>query len=164
MRTTLIYILRHGQAGGHPDPPLSESGRRSALLAAGLVAADCGRLDLILASPMRRTEEHARILAAVAGGVVETCNSMEPEGDSYDTIQTIANLNGIEKVALVGHLPQLRKVISALVSESGPVSMHIDTGGVACIEADASEGALRGILVWMVGETIMRNLDLENPW
>ncbi len=71
--TTVTHLLRHGQTehtperrfSGRNDLPLSRTGRAEAE-AAGARVADLG-VEVVLASPLRRTRETAEIVAAVLG-------------------------------------------------------------------------------------------------
>jgi broad specificity phosphatase PhoE/ribonuclease HI len=75
--TTITHLLRHGQTehtperrfSGRNDLPLSLTGRAEAE-AAGLRVAGLG-IDVVLASPLRRTRETAEIVAGVLGLPVE---------------------------------------------------------------------------------------------
>jgi probable phosphoglycerate mutase len=75
--TTVTHLLRHGQTehtperrySGRNDLPLSATGRAEAEAAAHRVA-DLG-IEVVLASPLRRTRETAEIVAAVLGLPVE---------------------------------------------------------------------------------------------
>ena len=75
--TTVTHLLRHGQTehtperrfSGRNDLPLSRTGRAEAE-AAGARAAQLG-IEVVVASPLRRTRETAEIVAAVLGLPVE---------------------------------------------------------------------------------------------
>ena len=68
-----LYILRHGHSLGTAeagvakdfDRPLSEQGRRDVRRAARLLAERGARPELILHSPLKRTEETAKEASAV---------------------------------------------------------------------------------------------------
>ena len=71
--TTVTHLLRHGQTehtperrfSGRNDLPLSRTGRAEAK-AAGERVAELG-IDVVIASPLRRTQETAEIVAAALG-------------------------------------------------------------------------------------------------
>ena len=64
---------REGRFQGHLDPPLSDVGRRQAVLAGERIAADPRlRPDRILSSSLRRAAETAGAIAAATGVAVET--------------------------------------------------------------------------------------------
>lgn len=76
---TRLILLRHGQTpmsagrqySGHSDPELSELGRGQAAGAARSLAAR-GGIDVILASPLRRAQETAQVVADELGCDVVT--------------------------------------------------------------------------------------------
>lgn len=153
----ILYLLRHGNtsASGGMDPPLSAEGRRMAGRAANLILSTGGRLESVFTSPLARAVETARMIARTAGGEVTAVDSLEPEGSEDETLHMLASC-GAERVAAVGHLPQLRRMISALVSDSHPIGIHLDPGCAVCIEADFSTETWACAMLWAVGGELMR--------
>jgi broad specificity phosphatase PhoE len=77
--TARVYLVRHGQTAlnvadelrGRLDPPLDEVGRQQAS-ELGVVVLGHRRIDMIVASPLRRAVETAEALATAAGLPIET--------------------------------------------------------------------------------------------
>ncbi len=74
---TRLYLVRHAQSEGNRgdygperDPPLSDVGREQARRLAGRFARQ--RADAVYSSPLRRTQETARDIAAAANLEVRT--------------------------------------------------------------------------------------------
>ena len=98
--TTVTHLLRHGQTehtperrySGRNDLPLSRTGRAEAEAAAAR-AAELG-IEVIVASPLRRTRETAEIVAAALGLAVEFDEDLveldfgDLEGLTFDEART----------------------------------------------------------------------------
>ena len=93
---TTLVLVRHGvtvhTAGkkfsgglGGDNPPLSEEGRAQVLATARWLAPRAGEVDVVVASPVRRTRESAEILAAeLEAPLVEEPGFAEMEFGSWD--------------------------------------------------------------------------------
>ena len=158
----ILYLLRHGstEGSGRANPSLSPDGRNAALKAGNLIFSAGGRLDSVFASPLARSVETARLIAGVAGGVVTVVESLEPEGNELETLQILASC-GKERAAVVGHLPQLRRMVSALISDAHPLSMHLDPGCPVCIEADFTTGQWSCTMLWATDVELMRHMSFQ---
>ena len=149
----MLYLIRHGSVdlNGLPDPSLSAEGRELAARGARLLIADCGTVDRLFCSPLRRAVEHADIVCELTGSSVSVLESLEPEGDSSDMLDVLLS-NRWESVAVIGHLPQLKRMLSLLISAAGAVDVHFENGGMASIELNVVRGELKGRLRWLVGK------------
>lgn len=152
----MVYLIRHGnvESTGSSDPPLSEEGRESAAAGARLISADGGSIDMLLCSPLRRAVEHANIVGELTDKAVRVSESLEPDGDCGDIVQELLN-DRWKFVAIIGHLPQLKRLVSMLISDAAPVGIHFETGGIASIEANVIDGELKGALRWLAGRTML---------
>jgi broad specificity phosphatase PhoE/ribonuclease HI len=92
---TTLVLLRHGEtrltaekrfSGAGDDPGLSDRGQVQADLAAGYLArANCGPVDAVVTSPLRRARETAAIVAAVLGlDVEEDADLCEADFGAWD--------------------------------------------------------------------------------
>lgn len=118
-----LYLMRHGEATAEevdPRRPLTEAGR-AAVERVTRRAAGCGlRLDLVQHSGILRAEQTAEILAGLlmSGARAEPRQGLGP----LDPVEPVARwlLDGApegQRVALVGHLPFLDRLVARLVAE-----------------------------------------------
>ena len=134
-----LIILRHGKAEAHGHPmgdsarELIERGRDQARNAGELLKRSGKVPDLVLASPLVRTRQTAEEFCAAAeigGPVIQpwlACG-MRP-------VRAMAELSGFsefQRVAIVGHEPDLSGLIQWLLGASGWIEMK--TGTMACLE------------------------------
>jgi len=93
----VIFLVRHGEAaagwGDHPDPGLSELGRKQAEAAAGLLAG-LGAVTAV-SSPMQRCRETAQPFEAQAGltaAVVAQVSEINTPPDVTDRVRWLRGL------------------------------------------------------------------------
>jgi phosphohistidine phosphatase len=132
-----IYILRHGIAieRGAPgykkdsDRPLTSEGEEKMhQIAAALLAMDL-KFDLMLSSPYERASRTAQIVADELDDEVTFTKFLEPEGNPLALIGQI-NDAGPERVLLVGHEPDLSRLISVLISGASDAAFELKKGGL----------------------------------
>lgn len=151
-----LYLVQHGEAVARevdPDRPLSEEGRvdvsRMAALLAGHVSV--GR---ILHSGKTRARQTAQVLAARLGKTreVEAMPGLAPE----DPVGPVAVqfLGASVDTLVVGHLPFMAKLVSALVAGiEEPCIVDFRPGTVVCLEPCDGE---RWRMQWMVRPELLR--------
>jgi phosphohistidine phosphatase len=146
-----IYLVRHGDAT--PDAvdsarPLSERGRAEVARVARLAAGRRPAIAEIRHSGLLRARQTAEILAAQlapAGGI----RAIEGLGPLDEPAAALAECEAAgEPVMLVGHLPHLGRLASALLAGSaGPALIRFDAGTLACLaRADAG-----WCIEWVIG-------------
>ncbi len=158
-------LFRHGaalppaqaEALGVADAerPLTEQGRRrTALAARGL--ASLFRPERLLASPSRRAQETARLLAAAwAGSVaVETVPWLAPEA-ALET--AFAHAQG-GRWLLVGHEPGLSGLVARALCDGCTASMELKKAGAALVRFAQRPAPGRGELVWLLPPRVLRRL------
>lgn len=152
----MLYLIRHGsvEGNGTADPPLSAAGRESAAKGAELIRADGGTVDIVLCSPLRRAMDHAGILGDLTGKEVRVMESLEPEGDFSELLDEMQGRRH-GGVAVVGHLPQLRRITFVLISAARSIGIHYDNGGIASVEVSVVGGELKGELRWLAGTGVL---------
>lgn len=170
-----LYLVRHGvaQARGQDsrgenvrgenvrdeDRRLTRDGRRKtarALRGLGFMGVD--RLDRILSSPLVRAWETAKILAdtiAADGPRVEA--ALAPGGEPSALLARIAREAQDERIALVGHQPDLGRFATWLVAGSGR-GLELGKAGVVRIDLDGSVAPGQGELVWLLPPKVLRKL------
>lgn len=158
-----LYLVRHGVAEERgpawPDDtlrPLTGRGQsRFARAAAGFM-----RLgdppDLILTSPLVRARQTAELLSLAADGVaVERMDALSP-GRPPAAILTKLRRIRAERVALVGHEPDLGQLAAILLGASRPLPFK--KGGICRIDVEWRREA-QGILVWFLSPAVLRRLE-----
>lgn len=144
------YLVRHGEAkGGVEDAarPLSGRGREEVTRMARHVVAAGIRIAEIHHSDKLRARQTAEILAehlSPARGIHEA-KGLAPMDDP-DTARALIEA-AREPVMLVGHLPHLSRLASALVlGDSEREILQFKAGAIACL--DRVEG--RFLLQWLL--------------
>src|SRR5262245_18360517 len=138
-----IYILRHGIAvdRGTPgfkkdsDRPLTEEGEdktrdiAQAMLGMGL------QFDLILSSPYARAKRTAQIVARELEEEVTITESLIPDGNALELIAEI-NDEKPQRILLVGHEPDLSRLISVLMTGDSDALIELKKGGLCRLTTD----------------------------
>ena len=148
-----LDLLRHGealpaQADGDAARPLSESGRRSVARIAAEYSRRNWRPDHLFASPLRRAQETAAIVArAVPGLAIETLEELDPGGLPAEVVAALAAHPLGGHAVLVGHQPLLGGLAAYLTGDPHP---ELAPGALATLEIAQvparGSGRLLGIL------------------
>ena len=146
-----LYLVQHGEAKPKeedPERPLTEIGTRNVEKMAEFLGTNNLQVLAVWHSGKRRAEQTTEILEASigAGGYLHEQEGLSPN-DAVGPI--VEEINGLDDdLMIVGHLPFLGKLVTALVagSDSGDV-VAFRQGGVVCLERD-EEGVWR--VAWMV--------------
>jgi len=160
-----IYILRHGIAvergtGGYKrdgDRPLTKEGEEKmqqiaeAMLGMGL------QFDLILSSPYARAEKTARIVADELDDEVTFTNQLLPDGNALELIAEI-NDEKPQRVLLVGHEPDLSRLISVLITGESDASIEMKKGGLCKLTSDKLTFGQCAVLNWLLTPKQLRSL------
>jgi phosphohistidine phosphatase len=153
-----LYVIRHAEA--HPlgeggiatdeERPLTEAGQaRARQVGQGLQRRGV-RPELVLTSPLVRARQTAeQLLAGLSQPAPELrlCQALEP-GSRRRKLARAVNDLGKERVALVGHQPDLGEWVAWLV---GSKKAHLDLAkaGVAYVRCDREADKGAGALVWL---------------
>lgn len=142
-----VYLVRHGIAAdpapGEPDDsrPLTAKGRRRFRRAARAFARLGEKVDQLFTSPLVRAVQTAEILARSLGqdevGVLEELRSGAPIPGLFSALD--ARIEDGEGVALVGHDPQMSRLVAALARLQSTEDARIDfrKGAIVRIDVDA---------------------------
>jgi phosphohistidine phosphatase len=138
----LLVVIRHAVAmsreefarTGEDDKlrPLTPSGRRKMEAAAKGIRRLVPELDLIVASPLTRAQQTARIVAAHYDGMsVGTTRSLDPESELPAFLAWLRE-HPLSRIAVVGHEPHLGTLVTWLLTgvEESRVPMR---KGAACL-------------------------------
>jgi phosphohistidine phosphatase len=152
-----LWLVRHAAAvdreefsGPDASRPLTSAGAdRFERLSRWLVKR-AGRPALILCSPTRRTRETAAILARQTDSPVRVEGGLGPGAGIASILALVAGC-GVDRLALVGHEPDLGILLGELLAASAPLPLK--KGAVACLEgigADVERARPAGVLKWLV--------------
>ena len=152
-----IYILRHGIAvergtAGYKkdsDRPLTKKGEdkmhqiAEAMLGMGL------KFDLILSSPYMRANQTAHAVAGELDEEVTITDFLVPDGNALELIAEI-NDERPQRVLLVGHEPDLSRLISVLVTGGGDAAIELKKGGLCKLTSEKLTFGQCATLNWLL--------------
>lgn len=132
-----IYLVRHGEAKSEyedPERPLTDKGRRDVSIVAEYAATLGLKISKIYHSEKLRAKQTAEILyqKLKPKNGLEQVQGLAPSDDIQATIKMIENAK--DSIMIVGHLPHLSKLLSALVAgDQNKKLLEFDAGGIVCI-------------------------------
>ncbi len=135
-----LYVVRHGKAermsetGRDDDRQLTDRGQRQIEHLAVNIASREDVPAALLASPIRRAIETARLLHAALGGALRTETSLmtgQPASMAIDLVESHAP---VESLMLIGHNPQLEEVIEWLTRGRCSGCDELRTGEAVILE------------------------------
>jgi phosphohistidine phosphatase len=139
-----VILFRHGPAGKAdasrwPDDgkrPLTKRGLERTTRAADGLRRFLGRAGRVIASPLERARQTARIVSEtfVPAGKVETLDALAPGVPLRETLRWLKDLKSGASVVMVGHEPHLGKLGGALLFGSAGATLPLKKGGVAVID------------------------------
>jgi phosphohistidine phosphatase len=162
-----LYIVRHGEAGqamlvrGRADAAreLTREGRKeTASIARALRALGCAP-ERIGTSPLVRARQTAEIVAEVldAEKKLEDCEFLSPGLDAAALIRWLREAHA-DSAMIVGHMPDLAQLASALLASNAPLDIVFKKSGVCCISFDGIPRAGAGRLEWLLQPKQLRVL------
>jgi phosphohistidine phosphatase len=160
-----LLIVRHAiacepDARRWPDDglrPLSARGKvRARRAARGLKRLAPAPLR-VLVSPLRRARETAAILTRIGGWPEgEECAQLLPEADPGALLAELARAPQA-CIALVGHQPNLGRVIAASLPGGAQAgALELKKMGAALLSFPGKAHAGRGVLLWLLPPKILR--------
>ncbi|PYR91132.1 MAG: phosphohistidine phosphatase SixA [Acidobacteria bacterium] len=160
-----LYLVRHGVAEDRgedwPDDskrPLTSSGiTKLRKEARGLVALGV-TFDQIITSPLVRTRQTADVIAEILKSKppVAASDALAPAGTPAAVIQEIGRHARKERIALVGHEPNLGELAAQLIGAKAP--LEFKKGGVCRIDFEVLPPKGVGALRWFAMPRMLRSL------
>jgi len=134
-------IIRHADAGERdprkwPDDslrPLSDEGRSEMLQIARGMRKIGIEFDDIFDSGYERARQTTLCVCESYGiqpSAIRVLKGLEPEAEPADTASELRKIRGLQRVALVGHEPQLSRFASYLLAPSGDIKIELKKGAV----------------------------------
>ena len=165
-----LFLLRHaiavepGSLAGDSDAerPLSPEGKKKMRkIALGMKSLDLS-FDLILSSPYLRARETAEIVAHEFGSVPEFTPRLAVGGDPASLVAEVAaRTKDMADVLLVGHEPQLSKLISYLLAGNSGLSVTMKKGGLCKLDVPRLRYARSATLEWLLTPSQLAHLREE---
>lgn len=150
-----IFIMRHGEAehyaASDAERSLTEKGR-SASTAVARTCVEQGyvQFDMVLVSPYLRAQQTwQEVSRSFSAKQIQTCEDITPYGESShvaDYVAAIAEVQGLDSILLVSHLPLVGYLTAEFVPDMAPPMFP--TSGIACIEYDLAKR--RGKLIFNI--------------
>ena len=132
----LLYLVQHAKARAKeedPDRPITDEGRREVesimllMMRYGAITA-----SRVVHSGKRRARETAELIAAKLDAEIEEADGLSPNDDPGIWAARVAD--SARDLVLVGHLPHLSRLTTALVcGEAGGDVVEFANGGVVCL-------------------------------
>lgn len=163
-----ILLFRHGIAVDRNDPQAPADDEQRPLLPKGAKktrAAARGLLALgfdptvMISSPLVRAVQTADIVAEVLRvppAARKTWNTLKPDADAADAARELSGMNATG-VLVVGHAPQLDKLLAWLVGAPQPFTLLKKSGAVLLDAERVAKGGAE--LVWLMGPAELAALD-----
>jgi len=162
-----LFLLRHGLAvergtrGFEDDAtrPLTPKGRRQLRKIAAAMKKLEPDFDLILSSPLVRAKQTAEIVAA---GLklkkrLKFSNALAPGGAAPILMRQLGREKPVPgKILLVGHEPDLSRLISLLVTGGPLLQLDFKKGGLCKLEAAKLSAGKCATLAWLLTPKQMR--------
>ena len=151
-----LYVIRHAIAiergGGIADEDryLTPRGRESFRLNANAFAKKGIIPDCIMTSPLVRCVQTADILAEALtfSGELMVSRDLAPGFDLQGLFRIIASCAGAQKIAIIGHEPDLGILVEALLKLEG--SFSLKKGMVVALDLDPQQQAIPARLNWIM--------------
>ena len=163
-----LYIVRHAIAEQRDDKKYSDDAKRP-LSPKGKkrmeeVSQGLARLGVepvwIVSSPLARAKETDEILARELSydGEVTLTETLAPGGSTNALLQMLAKRPDARTVIVVGHEPDLSKLLGELVAASDGAGLGFRKGGVALVSFQKNPARGQGTLEWLATPKILRRL------
>lgn len=153
-----LYLVRHGEAlESNQDPlrPLSPKGRQDIEKLGRFLAHSNLRLFHLIHSGKLRAEETAEILAQKLHfeNDLESRRGLDPLDDVTEIKEELSHY--VNDILIVGHLPYLSRLISALLTDNENQDLvFFEPGALACLENISDE---RWILHYLLQPSLLPN-------
>jgi phosphohistidine phosphatase len=162
-----IFLLRHGLAvergtTGFKDDalrPLTPKGRRQLRKIAGAIKKLERDFDLIWSSPFLRAKQTAEIVASELKlkKRLKFSNALAPGGAAAILLRQLERHKPApKKILLVGHEPDLSRLVSLLVTGGLQLEMDFKKGGLCKLEAEKLRAGKCATLAWLLAPKQMK--------
>src|SRR5262245_9209939 len=134
-----LFILRHGiadersESAKDRDRALTPEGREKTRAAASALRKLEVCFDVVLSSPFVRAWQTAEIIVEEleCEEVLRKCEALSAGADLKRVFEELKEISNSSSVLLVGHEPDLSRMISVLLAGSADVAVTMKKGGLA---------------------------------
>jgi len=166
-----LLVIRHAialdreesaQSGGDDESrPLTAEGRAKMERAANGLTQLVPDVDLIAASPVKRAFDTAKIVARAYGDLeVERAPELAPGTPLDRAIAWLAGLEARSTIAIVGHEPDLSRLVCALLGSDRPF-LEFRKGAACLLEFSGPMERGAGVLDWFLGPKHLRRFSTD---
>lgn len=165
MATLELYLIRHGVAAErgdeYPDDskrPLTSRGIAALKKEAKALAHLGVDFDQIISSPLVRTKQTADVFAQTLPSKpsVAVSDSLAPAGAPAAVFQELAKYMRKERIALVGHEPNMGELAARLIGARAPLAFK--KGAICRIDFEVFPPKGSGSLRWFLPPRMLRKL------
>ena len=165
MATLELYLIRHGIAAErgeeYPDDskrPLTSGGLTRLRKEAKALDALGVAFDHIITSPLARTRQTADVFAETLKSKpsVSSSDALAPAGTPAAVIQDLTKHARKQRVALVGHEPNIGELAARLIGARLP--MEFKKGAICRIDFETLPPKGLGQLRWFITPKMLRNI------
>ena len=154
-----LLIVRHARAEDRdrfavtrqPDAlrPLTRKGIRRMTGAARGLRQLVPSIDVLIASPLRRAIETARIISDAYGGVkwIER-DELSPGTGAEQVVRWLATQPQKGVIAIVGHEPDLSELLARVVASKSELPSKLKKGSASLVSFEGAIAAASGKLLW----------------
>lgn len=163
-----LFLIRHAiaaerDAAAWPDDaerPLTPEGRDRFSRAARGLSVIVPAVEVLLSSPYARAWETAKILAGEAGWPAPVrCDALAADRNPTEVVGLLAGGRAAERVALVGHEPNLSALAAfLLLGDAARPMLEMKKGGVACLRLEGKIRPAAARLRWVLPPKVLRRL------
>ncbi len=163
-----LFLLRHGLAVEQTIPgfrldsdrPLTLEGRKKISRLATVLGRVEISFDLILASPYVRAAQTAEIIAEKLGmpQKLEMSKDLVPGGAAKLLLEELNGRRHLDDVLLVGHEPDMSRLISLLVTGKLGLALELKKGGLCKLEVAALGYRRCATLQWLLAPKLYSQL------
>ena len=162
-----LYVLRHGIAAEPGTPgcendaerPLIPKGRRQLRQIAGAMKKMDLRVDWVVSSSFLRARQTAEIIieALKWEDRFRVSDALTPDGNPTILIRQLNELQPVpDDLLLVGHEPNLSRLIALLTAGDAGLAIELKKGGLCKLEVESLQAGRCATLAWLLTPRQMR--------
>lgn len=163
-----LLVIRHAIAGdrdewaktGRPDHerPITDEGRERMRENARAIRRLVPKLDLLATSPFVRAVETAEVVAEAYDEIGIMDAPVLAHGKSPDEVCAWLATRPEERIAVVGHEPDLGQLVSWLVFGGVTAGIGLKKGGASLVRSDGAFARGTGELKWLLPPKVLRRV------
>ena len=142
--------------------PLTPRGRKKMRRGAVGLQQIVPEIEILAASPLKRALQTAEIVARVYGDMkVQRVPELAPGTPLEQVVAWIAGLSARGTVAVVGHEPDLSRMVCALLASSNGPFLEFRKGAACLLEFTGPVAAGAAVLQWFLAPRQLRRLGAD---